>query len=474
MSIIFPLITFTYAARVLGVNEMGAINYSKSIITYFTLISSFGISNYAIREGARIREKKKIIDKFATEMFIINICSTAVASISALIVINIPKFAAYKNFLCVFFLMVPFTLIGVEWVYSIFEDYFYITVRAILVQIISLCLLFLLVKSKKDSVKYVLITVVATVGSNLFNFFHSRKYIHFFENKNGTYEIKKHLTAISTVFMTTLASQIYLNMDVTMVGYMAGDYASGIYSASNKLVVTVTTLISSLRVILLPRLSFYLSNKKTEAEFEKLNLKSSRILLCVCVPLMIGIFFLSGDAISIFCGDEYMPARLTLKILVFGMVFSALNGFIVYQIFMPLKKERIALMGTIIGAIVNLTANSILIKILKQDGAAVGTVLAEISVFIFCALMSREYINYVSLFKVIMRYFVAGIPIALICVSVNCFISNIILRVIVSIVFSACAYFIVLKIMKDEVYKTVIEPVFHSMGFIVCSWLNSK
>lgn len=463
MSIVFPLITFTYAARVLGVKGIGAINYAKSIVMYFTLISGFGISNYAIREGARIRDDQNLIDRFATEMFIINICSTFVATVGVLIVVNLPSLSAYKTLLCVFSLMVPFTLIGVEWVYSIYEDYLYITIRAILVQAISLFLLIVMVKNEYDLVKYALITVLATVGSNAFNFVHSRKYVHFFGNRNCRYNIKKHLMAIATVFLTTLASQIYLNMDVTMVGYMAGDYSSGLYSASNKLVVTVNTLVSSLRVVLLPRLSYYLRNENTEKEYEELNAKSLRILLCACVPLMLGIFCLSNDAIMLFCGAEYLPASTTLRILVFGMIFSTLNGFIVYQIFMPQKKERTALYGTLIGAVVNMVSNTILISIWKENGAAVGTVLAEFSVFAFCAVMSRNSVNLKFIIKTIVKYLLAGVSIIVCCAMSGFLLTNTIIRVIASVILSAFSYTAILSVMKDEVYTGIIRPQLHSI-----------
>lgn len=248
-----------------------------------------------------------------------------------------------------------------------------------------------------------------------------------------------------------------------MVGYIAGDYSSGLYSASHKLIVTVTTLVSSLRVVLLPRLSYYLRNENTEKEYEELNAKSLRILLCACVPLMLGIFCLSNEAIMLFCGAEYLPASSTLRILVFGMIFSTLNGFIVYQIFMPQKKERIALFGTLIGAVVNMVANTILISIWKENGAAVGTVLAEISVFVFCAAMSRNSINLWTILKVLMRYLLAGTPIIVCCALSGCLLTNAIIRVIASVVLSAFTYVVMLSVMKDEVYMNIIRPQIHSI-----------
>ena len=51
MSIIFPLITFPYASRTLGADNIGKVQFASSIIVFVGLFASLGVSNYAIREG---------------------------------------------------------------------------------------------------------------------------------------------------------------------------------------------------------------------------------------------------------------------------------------------------------------------------------------------------------------------------------------------------------------------------------------
>ena len=41
---LFPLITYPYVSRVLGVTNIGICNYIDSIINYFVLFSSLGIT----------------------------------------------------------------------------------------------------------------------------------------------------------------------------------------------------------------------------------------------------------------------------------------------------------------------------------------------------------------------------------------------------------------------------------------------
>ena len=71
--IIFPIITFPFASRVLGTFYFGKVNFGASIISYITLIAGLGISNYAIREGAKLRDERGRLQTFCNEIFSINI-----------------------------------------------------------------------------------------------------------------------------------------------------------------------------------------------------------------------------------------------------------------------------------------------------------------------------------------------------------------------------------------------------------------
>ena len=44
MSVLFPLITFPYASRILGATGIGKVNYANSIISYFSLVAALGIN----------------------------------------------------------------------------------------------------------------------------------------------------------------------------------------------------------------------------------------------------------------------------------------------------------------------------------------------------------------------------------------------------------------------------------------------
>ena len=69
LSIIFPLITYPYISRILGVENLGKINYTASIVGYFSLIAALGISTYAIREGGRIRSNSEKLSHLGNQIY---------------------------------------------------------------------------------------------------------------------------------------------------------------------------------------------------------------------------------------------------------------------------------------------------------------------------------------------------------------------------------------------------------------------
>ena len=58
-NIVFPLITIPYVLRVLSANNIGKVDFGNSFVSYFSLIASLGISTYAIRECAKVRDDRK-------------------------------------------------------------------------------------------------------------------------------------------------------------------------------------------------------------------------------------------------------------------------------------------------------------------------------------------------------------------------------------------------------------------------------
>ena len=144
LSIIFPLITYPYVARILGKNGVGMVSYASSIVSYFVLFASFGISNYATREGAKIRSNKSSFQEFFEEMFSINLICMLAAYLGLMGIIFFSKeLQEYKGLLAILGIDILFKTLSVDWVNNVYEDFAYITIRSIITHVTSLVVLLL-------------------------------------------------------------------------------------------------------------------------------------------------------------------------------------------------------------------------------------------------------------------------------------------------------------------------------------------
>ena len=402
MSVLFPLITFPYASRILGASGIGKVNYASSIISYFSLIASLGISTYAIREGARIREDREKFNKFAREILSINLCTTVISYLLLIVFLSLPILNNYKILLVICSAGIVFTTIGMEWLFIIKEEYSYITIRAIAFQFISLILLFLLVKSEKDYCWYAALTVISSGGSAVMNLWHSRKFVDW-RNRGSKLEFRKHLKPIFLIFGTSLASSIYMTMDTTMLGALKGDSAVGVYTAAVKINSVVSTLIGTVSSTILPRVAYYIGNGLQE-QYKKLMKTSMDILLMISMPAAIGMICTSDILILLFSGKEFLVGSLAAKILSAKVVVSAINRVLAYQVCTPYKMDKEVLISTASGAIFNLFANAILIPIAGVTGASVATLLSEIIVFCVLSKYAKEVLDTRKLYDRIWIY----------------------------------------------------------------------
>lgn len=453
MGIIFPIITFPYVSRILLPEGIGQVNFVNSIVSYFSLLAGLGISNYAVREASKLRENKNDFSLLVKELAIINIISTIISYFLFFVVIFlIPKFSSYRCLLLVSSLSIAFTTLGFSWVYSALEEYEFITKNSIIFQFLSVTCMFLFVKSKENSLIYLAITVLSSVGSNICNIINLGKYITF--KTIGKLKIKVHLKPIFILFGMSVVSSIYTMLDTTMLGFMTNDVQVGYYSAATKINKLVLTLVTSACAVLFPRLSIY-AEKEDKTEFFKLLNKSFAITLGIAIPATIGLNLLSEPITLIFSGKEYIPSIPVMKMMNPIIVIISISNFIGIQCLLPLRKEKITLFSVIIGAIVNFSLNLILIKKYGALGAAIATLIAETSVTLFQIIVAHKYFDKKTLLIDCLQYFIASFLMACFVCFITLMVQSEVIKIILSIFLGIIVYIITLTLLKNQFVSEV-------------------
>jgi len=456
---LFPLIIFPYVSRVLLPEGTGKVAFALSIVSYFTLFASFGVATYGIRAIAQVRDDKDRLSKTMHELLFINIISMVIVYIALVIaILVVPKFAMEKELFGVTSLFILFTIVGVEWLYKGLEKYQYITVRTIVFKIASLFLVFLFVKEKSDYIIFAFISIFAIVGSGVLNLINSRKLINY--TLYSEYEFKKHLKPMFVLFLTSMAIAIYTSLDEGLLGLLSSPEQVGYYNAAVRVKGILFTLITSLGVVLLPRLSYYVENHM-ETEFHEALAKSTNFIIVIAASVVIFFTLFAKETILILAGENYVASIIPLQIVVWALILSAITNILGIQILLPLKQDKQLLFSVLCAATVDVIANFLLVPKLAAVGTALSVIAAELSVLIVQIIILRQYIKILfsglQLHKIIIALLIA-IACALFVREIVVNTSTLIIFLCSSSVFFL-AYFIILLLLKEKfimyVYHTI-------------------
>ncbi|HGL1654065.1 TPA: oligosaccharide flippase family protein [Streptococcus pneumoniae] len=456
LSILFPLISYPYVSRILSVDGLGAINFSASFVNYFVLIAIFGINVYAVREGAKYRDDKKLLGKFVTEMLLVSIC-TAMISFSLLTVsLLLPALSEYRSLILIFSITIIFNVVGMEWFFQLMEDYQYITLRAIIFQILSLIFLFIFVKDRNDIYVYALITVAANAGSQILNLFRLRKEVEIFRYKD--YNIRNYFKPMFLIFLTLLSMNIYRYLDVTFLGFFKNDRSVGYYSLATKITSAIISMVSSVTVILTPRLAYHYKKEEFD-KFYKIAYSSFDFILLLAIPVVIGVLSFSSILVDFLGGSTFVSSVLTVEILSLTILFSNLNALLITPILTVMNREKAVLKIFIIALIFNVITNMLLIPVMDFNGSALVTVLTEGIICILSLISIKSVFNVRRLFKNLFQYLVASIFIIVVKIVISQYVSSNYIIFISTALLSAILYFLTLILLRNELVPQLIIEV---------------
>lgn len=441
-AIIFPLITFPYVSRILGSDGFGKYSFSYSVVSYFLLIAALGINTYAIREGAKIREDKKKINEFASQVFSINLCSVLLSYILLGITIAFStKIQAYVPYILIQSVVMILVAIGTDWINSIYEDFFYITVRYILMQIVAIFMMFTFVRTSSDVIAYCIISVLAASGGNLLNIFYVRKYVKF--NFTFHMNVKTHIIPLMILFINSVAITIYVNSDITMLGFYYDDSVVGVYSFASKIYSIIKQLVNAIVVVSLPRIAYIVKNQSNQ--YKSYMDKIFWALSVALLPIVAGTLGMSNTIIQIAGGEEYVSGNYALDILSIALIFAILASFFTNCVLIIYSQEKKCLQSTIVSAFINVGLNFALLPKIGITGAAITTVIAEATNCFVQMRFAKKYFDWTKLkIKPMFPYFFGSGLILFVCICCNIYIENIYFRMITALVASSFIYGIVL------------------------------
>lgn len=295
--------------------------------------------------------------------------------------------------------------------------------------------------------------VCGSYGGNLLNLLYIRKYITF--PKLHFPNINKYIFPLTVLFINSLATTIYVNSDIVMLGFYLDDSSVGVYGFSSKIYNTLKYFINSAIVVTIPRIGYVLKNNTNTFKIFIKNIRG--ILSLIIFPIATGLFLLSNSVIEIIGGEEYIKGISSLQILALALIFALFGSLNTNCILLVNRQEKKVLMATTVSAALNVGFNLILIPQMGIAGAAITTVIAEMVNCLIQSYFSNKLVG-TALFGTKKEYLqiILGCVIVYVAVSIskviwnNYTVLNHVMRILFSMGLSFLLYYAFLSLIKNE------------------------
>lgn len=399
-----PLLTVPYISRVLGPTGVGINATTNSVITYFLLAGTFGITIYGNREIAFIREDFEKRSQVFWEIELLQITTIGLAYLAFCI------FLFFQNQLKMYFFYQSFLIIAgafdISWFFMGLEDFKKTVLRNILVKIISLFAIFVLVKTKNDVGIYILILSLSQLLGNVTLWPYLNRIVRV--PKIATLHIFKHLKPSLSLFIPQVAITIYLAVNKTMLWQLDNVTASGYYDYSDKLIKLVLAIVTSIGTVMLPHIANLYARKKMKQVKEYLYI-SFDFVLFIAIPMCFGIAALATSLAPWFFGSEFTMVNKLLMIEAPVIILIGLSNVIGQQYLLPTKQTRTYTVSVVLGAVTNIVINIPLILKYGVYGAMIATLLSELTVTSYQLIKVRTALKLSKLFVNVGKYMFAAV-----------------------------------------------------------------
>ncbi len=447
--LLVPLITTPYLARVLGPKGVGINSYTNSIIQYFILFGSIGVNLYGNRQIAFVRDDRKELTQTFYEIFFMRLITIMAACFAFEIFISIDS--TYKIYYLAQSISIVAAAFDISWFFMGVENFAVTVLRNLIIKVITLISIFMFVKSYNDLTIYILILSLSLLLGNLTLFPSLHRYID--KPKISSLKVWRHLWPSLILFIPQIATQIYLVLNKTMLGSMVSVQAAGYFDQSDKMVKMVLAIVTATGTVMLP----HVANAFAKGQHDKTKgylYNSFSFVTALSVPMTFGLIAVSHKFVPLFFTSRFNGVTPIMMIEAIIILLIAWSNAIGTQYLLPTRQNKSFTLSVIVGAIINLIANIPLILMYGAVGAAIATVLSELSVTLYQLIVIRKQVEYKKIFEDIYKYLLAGLCMYLSVSIVDKILPSTWLALVIEVIIGIFVYILLLFILKVKlIYK---------------------
>lgn len=443
----FTFLTYPYVSRVLGLSNIGIVNFIDGLINYFILFAMMGIGTVGIREVAIHKGDKAKLSKTFSGVILLNIISTLIATAVLLIAMyTLPTLFPYRSLLYVGVCKLLFNILLVEWFFTGIENFSYITKRTIAIKILFVASVFLFIRDASDYDTYYMICVFMVVLNGLVNIIYCRRFVTF--TLKGI-NIRPYLNTFFSIGFYVIIGSMYTSFNVAWLGFVAGTDEVGYYTTATKLHTIILAVLTAFQNVMFPRVTSLLAEGKKEEYIQKLQLAVDS-LFAFCIPVIITSIIFGPNILHLLVGDGYEGSYLPFRIIMPLVFIVGYSQITCIQILMAMKQDSKLLINTCLGAFVGLTLNLLIVGSMGAIGSSLVWLISEMVVAVGAQYWVTKITRIRFPWRFLLRYSLVYLPVGIILIAIYHFVnySDIVMISIATaiiVVYTIAAQLIVLK-----------------------------
>lgn len=415
---IFPLITYPYVSRILGVTNIGVCSYVDSIITYFMLFSMLGVASVGVREIAKCRSDQQEINRLTSGLIFINLSLTLLAILILIILtFSVSLFHPYKEFLLVGIVKLFFNVFLIEWFFQGLQNFKYITIRSVVIRIIYVVAIFVFVKSKEDTICYYALTSGTVVINALCNWIYAHR---FFSFTLCSLRLRDLIFFVASFGYYKILTSLYTTFNVFFLGTVSGSEEVGYFSTATKLNGIIMAVFTAFTTVMVPHVAQLMKNGD-QKELQLIASRSFSLISRSSLPIIAWCIANAPLVIKIIAGPGYEGAIIPFRLIIVLILVIGIEQVAIQQFLMASSNSsKPVIKLSTIGAVVGLTINFCITPFLSSIGSAIAWGLSESVVLVFGLYylkrtmgISYGITNYKSLIYHVLIYSITIIPIVL-------------------------------------------------------------
>ncbi len=394
---ILPFITMPYLVRVLGPEKFGFVAFGQSMMAYLVLLVNYGFDWSATRAIATERNNLQQVGHIACNVWAAKLLLCVLSFIILVgLTILVPRFWEMSILLYILFGIVVGNALFPQWLFQGLERMVTISTINLVMKIVITAFIFILVHEPEDFLKYAGLLGGQWFGAGILGFLWSIWRFRIRIELPRWRDIIQVLREGWAIFLSTAAISFYTTGNAFILGLLTNNMIVGYYSAAERIVKALHSLVSPLSQGFYPRVS----SKASLGKEEGLHWARRALIFIGGMGAIISVGLLAGTPfiVKILLGSQYEPSIPVMRILSFLPFLIALSNVFGVQVMLPFHLDKPFLVILMIAGIINVLLAFVFVPLWQAVGMAIAVTLTEFyvttSMFFYLQVKGLSIISY--------------------------------------------------------------------------------